>query len=413
MISRRTFIKQTAALGATAAAPGAYPGSAGAWDARREVNRNPRAITMWDFSWLERRWPGAGYEDCDAAMDQAGERGYDAIRIDAFPHLVATAPEKDWMLLPVWSVQDWGSPALNRVRVLPALHEFVAGCRRRKIKVGLSTWYREDADQTRMKITSPEIMAEQWNITLAGLKRAGLLDSILYVDLCNEWPGELWCPFFHNDPPGLTWGGWHTETSMRWMKQACESVRREHSGLPISFSFEPKDRTKLAGKNLRFLDFADPHLWLAQANGSEFYNQIGYKGSLFDLGGYHTLADKAESAYRARVGYWRGLLREHILSCANAFKPHGLPLITTECWAVVDYKDWPLLNWDWVKVLCRRCVETAAATGQWLAIGTSNFAGPQFHGMWRDVRWHRELTDLIKRSPILPELQKATLATRL
>ena len=26
---------------------------------------SPRAITMWDFSWLERRWPGAGYEDWD------------------------------------------------------------------------------------------------------------------------------------------------------------------------------------------------------------------------------------------------------------------------------------------------------------------------------------------------------------
>jgi len=23
----------------------------------------PLAITMWDFSWLEHRWPGAGYED--------------------------------------------------------------------------------------------------------------------------------------------------------------------------------------------------------------------------------------------------------------------------------------------------------------------------------------------------------------
>ena len=25
--------------------------------------RRPAAITMWDFSWLERRWPGGGYED--------------------------------------------------------------------------------------------------------------------------------------------------------------------------------------------------------------------------------------------------------------------------------------------------------------------------------------------------------------
>jgi len=297
--------------------------------------------------------------------------------------------------------------------VLPALHEFVAKCRSRKIKAGLSTWYRADTDQVRMQITSPELMAEQWNITLAGLKRAGLLDSILYVDLCNEWPGELWCPFFHNNPPELTWGGWHTETSMRWMNKACELVRKEHPELPIGFSFEPKDRAKLATKDLKFLDFADPHLWLSQANDNEFCNQIGYKGGLFDLGGYQTLVEKAEKAYRARPDYWQGRLRDHILSCAKAFQPHKLPLITTECWAVVDYKDWPLLDWGWVKELCRLGVETASATGQWLAIGTSNFAGPQFHGMWRDVRWHLELTDLIHRSAILPELRTTTLAGRL
>ncbi|MDR1800091.1 MAG: hypothetical protein LBR19_09490, partial [Bifidobacteriaceae bacterium] len=23
---------------------------------------------MWDFSWLERRWPGGGYEDWDEAL---------------------------------------------------------------------------------------------------------------------------------------------------------------------------------------------------------------------------------------------------------------------------------------------------------------------------------------------------------
>jgi hypothetical protein len=31
---------------------------------------SPRAITMWDFSWLERRWPGAGYEDWDKALSE-------------------------------------------------------------------------------------------------------------------------------------------------------------------------------------------------------------------------------------------------------------------------------------------------------------------------------------------------------
>jgi len=34
----------------------------------------PRAITMWDFSWLERRCPGAGYEDWDKALGELKER---------------------------------------------------------------------------------------------------------------------------------------------------------------------------------------------------------------------------------------------------------------------------------------------------------------------------------------------------
>ena len=30
---------------------------------------HPLAITMWDFSWIERRWDGAGFEDWNAALD--------------------------------------------------------------------------------------------------------------------------------------------------------------------------------------------------------------------------------------------------------------------------------------------------------------------------------------------------------
>ena len=55
--------------------------------------KKPLAIAMWDFSWLERRWPGAGYEDWDRALDELVERGYDAVRIDAYPHLVASEPD--------------------------------------------------------------------------------------------------------------------------------------------------------------------------------------------------------------------------------------------------------------------------------------------------------------------------------
>ena len=65
---------------------------------------------------------------------------------------------------------------------------------------------------------------------------------------------------------------------------------------------------------------------------------------------------------------------------------------------MVDYKDLPLLDWDWVLELNRLGVETAASTGCWAAVATSNFCAPQFAGMWRDIDWHRRLTKLIHES---------------
>ncbi|MCU0450456.1 MAG: hypothetical protein MUC97_11550, partial [Bernardetiaceae bacterium] len=78
-----------------------------------------------------------------------------------------------------------------------------------------------------------------------------------------------------------------------------------------------------------------------------------------------------------------------------------------------DYKDWPLLEWDWILELCALGVREAAKHQQWLAIATSNFCGPQFRGMWRQVAWHQQMTQLIKNAPIAPGLAATKLAKRI
>ena len=70
----------------------------------------PRAIAMWDFSWIERRWPGAGYEDWDVALDELVERGYDAVRIDTFPHFLSAAPEKTLAVIDLRTGRRLGLP---------------------------------------------------------------------------------------------------------------------------------------------------------------------------------------------------------------------------------------------------------------------------------------------------------------
>jgi hypothetical protein len=125
---------------------------------------------------------------------------------------------------------------------------------------------------------------------------------------------------------------------------------------------------------------------------------------LFSNQVYKNLVAEYEGIYNEKPDYWKKQLTDYIAKTALHAGNAKLPLITTECWGIVDYKDWPLLKWDWVKELCALGTTTAAATGNWMAIATSNFCGPQFVGMWRDVEWHQKLTEVIKSAPIKSEL---------
>lgn len=356
----------------------------------------PRAITMWDFSWLERRWPGAGYEDWDRALDELQERGYDAVRIDAYPHLVANGPaEKTWRLNVLWTQQDWGSPAPIAVCVLPALIEFIGKCARRGVLVALSSWFRDDEDHTRMSIVSPAEMARIWRVTLGHIARAGLLEHIWFVDLCNEFPGAHWSPFFVNNPPELVWGAWDTPEAWAWIIESVDLLRQDFPDLAYTYSFNPLER-QVASHDLTRLDLLEPHIWMCDAYDREFFRTVGYDFQLTDPAGYHNLQRHALATYRARPAHWHEGLRGMVAAYARVARRFRRPLVTTECWSIVDYKDWPGLDWEWVKESCALGVELAVSEGAWAGIATSNFCGPQFRGMWRDVAWHRRLTDTIR-----------------
>ena len=89
----------------------------------------PVAIAMWYVSWLWRRYPGGGFEDWDRALDELEERGYNAVRIDAFPHLVAR--DRDGRSVDVFHVPAYLSEfartesALGR---LPTADEVARAC---------------------------------------------------------------------------------------------------------------------------------------------------------------------------------------------------------------------------------------------------------------------------------------------
>jgi len=421
MTNRRTFIRQstgallgTSLVGTGKAAPERNPGGTGRRQGPKGGDPYPLAITMWEFSWIERRWPGAGYEDWDLALSELVERGYDAIRIDPFPHLVVHDPEKEYLLLPHWTTQEWGSPAINRIRVQPYLNEFLGRCGSKGLKVGLSSWFRRDEEDLRMRLDTPEKLGEAWVSVLTSIDRGGLLDVIFYVDLCNEWTGPDWCPFFVNDPPEAVWTGWDTRKSKQWMERAIGVIREHYPQIPCTFSFtgEVTEATVERGP-FNMLDFLEPHIWMSGSRGDEYYREVGYSYDRFENTSYTNLALHGKRVYEERKEYWQEGLRQQIRQAARWSGKLGTPLITTECWGLVDFKDWPLLDWEMVKELCALGTLEAASTGRWVAMATSNFCGPQFKGMWRDEVWHRSLTAQIHGSGLSAELLDSPLVRRL
>lgn len=358
----------------------------------------PYAITMWDFSWLERRWPGAGYEDWDQALSELTDRGYDAVRIDAYPHLVSAAPEKEWELLPAWNQTSWGAQSLIRTSVLPQLLEFLAAARRHGVAVGLSSWYRQDRDDVRMRIKTVEDQARIWIDTLEHVDRAGLLDTILYVDFCNEFPHPVWAPYLYaseQDPMHSRTEAWVAN----WMNESIRLVRSRFPDLDYTYSFCTEFST-WRDQDIAELDVLETHVWMAHREVSDFNQRTGYGFERFEPTGFDNLVANARRVFAEDQQHYEQAMCDAIDVVAEWSRATGRGVYSTECWAVIDWKDWPGLDWDWVKDLTALGTRHAAATGRWVGIATSNFCGPQFHGMWRDVDWHLELTETIHNSPI-------------
>jgi hypothetical protein len=404
-MERRTFIKNSALTGiglSTVHADNLLQAKP------QSDNKNCLAITMWEFSWLERRWPGAGYEDWDFALSELKNRGYNSVRIDAFPHLIYKDAHKEFLIEPHWNTQDWGSPAINRITLQPHFINFISKCREYDIKIGLSTWWRKDTDESYKVITTPQKLGEVWLSVLNLIEENDLMDQILYLDLSNEWPLDVWTPF----KTDIGW--WDSDESVRWMNQSIEMLRNHYPEIPYTFSFTGEVNQDILNKgDLSMLDFYEPHIWMVNGNKGEFYKEAGYNYERFSDEGYKNMALKGEKLYREKENYWKDMLISQIEWAAEWSRKHNKPLITTECWGVIDYKDWPLLEWDWVKELCDLGTREAIKTGQWAAIATSNFCGPQFVGMWRDFNWHKDLTDNIRKTEISKSFNNSKLVKRI
>jgi hypothetical protein len=212
------------------------------------------AVSMWDFSWLQRRWePEAEYRDPARVLDQLADRGYDCVRIDAFPHLIAPAKDgttqRSFVVHPQRDTFMWGRHQPTEVEPREALVEFVGLAADRGGRIGLSSWFNDDDTHRVDQIETPEDYVRVWRPTLALLDEAGLLDQVLWVDLCNEFPLAAWAFQVNHrvfgpreaqeDPCEREWTA-EEQAEVGSYLRAVEDLRKEWPRLRYTFSIVPR-----------------------------------------------------------------------------------------------------------------------------------------------------------------------------
>ena len=204
MTNRREFLSRTSAalvgLG-TGVASGSLAAPAKMASSVSRLTR-PAAIAMWDFSWLLRHYATGEFENWDTVLDGLVKRGYNAIRFDVFPALVAPDPEgrvieEHQFPKSDWKPTMWGGQYSTTIQPRRALKEFIPRCLDRGLLLGLSTWFFGNGVE---RIEGADGFVRAWDQTLTFLKDNDLLHNIYYVDLLNEYP------LFH----GFSWltGNW-------------------------------------------------------------------------------------------------------------------------------------------------------------------------------------------------------------
>ena len=394
---------------------------------------------MWEYSWLlQREGRQAEYADWDKVLDELVERGYDCLRLDAFPHNIAKG--KDGKIIEEFDlVRDnnfgWTRNEPCRFNPRKGLIEFMQKCKDRGIYVGLSSWYRPDTTHRELEVETPEDYARIWTETLDLLAENDLLDGICWVDLCNEFPTPQWAPGvklqLETAEPiskemyqalGLPEGaalpstiavvmGLSEDSKVRlseFMKRAITPVREKYPDLLYTFS-------EVNMPNSKYLDYSacdlrDIHIWSVS---EPEWSEVSEGNLLYQymLAGDHSLLEGHQASalmhsiemccekypeYKEKIRiYFENEMKE----IGEIARKNDMILVTTESWATVLYDDvyfgGALGEWDWCKEVDQEGLEIALKNG-WTSVCTSNFCEPHFEGMWYDVEWHKRMNTIIK-----------------
>jgi len=392
----------------------------------------PLRICMWDFSWLTCGHLGGAFSDLARRVAEAAERGYNALRVDVFPHFYV---EKEHAFGPYGlnrRIRTWGDVLLPQgytVDVRAKVIELADLCRRHNIWLGLDTWQsftvlNATREKGRLISASEEeavcrSWAEAWVEALRMMRGDGVLERAVWVAPLNEVPLFLGAMLasvkvsdpktrhegqtdFHEDLPEL-------DSVFRRINQWLgEAVKEEicRDGIPLSYSALGAEN--YAARLTDLYDMVDVHfmpdLVLDEDDRTALEKAApGASGfSMHDALAHYDLAIYSAAWARAcRRQYSQMLSLAHSYApgaLARTTLPSGrkLPAVLTEAYGPCNFPDHPEVNWEWYKQWNGDAARIFASY-DFAGLTLSNHAEPIF-SLWDDIPWQRTANLFIENS---------------
>lgn len=350
------------------------------------------AMADWGDAWLTRQDPRRGeYHPLERLIGELAERGYNALRIDAFPHLVA--PRSDGVVIERFQLlgAERDAPLIQPRRELVRLATLA---REHGIRLWLTSRFLPDTQARRNFVRRPGDFVDVWLHTLSWLDRAGVLDAVVAVDFCHEFGAPASTPparqrIFQRRLSLARLPGWSAEAEARaeaYLQEVPRALRAAFGRIAFGVSANQATAPHIRQMDTSELDFLDAHIWVDDDPLTGLFT-----GLRPPAGAARTLHARAmDMALRLGGSRWLRGAEAHLEDLSEFARLRRLAPVAAGGWL-----RWPEADRGTIQEVAEALVCAGLAAGVPALITTSR-ARPEHVRLWADVDWHRYLTGMIR-----------------
>lgn len=236
----------------------------------RLANDERLAMACWDYAWPLCREYGA----MERMLDETRARGFNALRLDPYPHLLASPGDGVHMdrceILPPPDPRRGIPRGVATVHIREAFQRLLRAAADRGIRLWLSGFFLPDSRARRSFVRRPGDYIDVWAQTLELARQWGQLDTIAAVDFAYHFPFPPWshgaCRRLFGRAPrrGLPsrWSEPQERAVERYVLEVPRALRALFPTVRFGLSCASGQAGHLRQLDTSELDFLDLSLWL-------------------------------------------------------------------------------------------------------------------------------------------------------